>query len=116
MGIDRFVKWNKAERPTLDIIKMTLEDYLGGAQREEAEVDGNRITVMLAGKPSYPFRRHSSFEKHAPGAEQHPDRWFEVVVEKDHIDVITRQTDEFTNVVAEGFARLCQRCWNGKRV
>jgi hypothetical protein len=66
------------------------------------------------GKPSYPFRRHKGFEKYAPAVEQHEERWFEVYVEKHQIDVITRQTDEYTNVVAEGFAALCRRCWHGK--
>jgi len=113
MAIDRFVRWTK-EKPSFDVIYKTLEDYLGDACIGH-HIDGPRITVTLMGKPSYPFRRHPGFEKYAAVSEQREDRFFEVFVEKDKIDIITRQTDEFTNVVAEGFAVLCARCWSGKR-
>jgi hypothetical protein len=112
MGVDRFVYWRN-EHPTFDEIKMTFEDYLGGAC-VRMHVDGPRITALLSGAPRYPFRRHKGFEKYAEAVEVHVERWIEVFVSKNNIDVITRQTDEFTNVVAQGFAELCRRCWHGK--
>jgi hypothetical protein len=111
MGIDRFVHWRN-ERPDFDTLKTTLEDYLGAAGI--VTVDGPRITAVLVGRPQYPFRRHPGFEKYAPAVEQRGERFFEVFVEKNKIDVITRQTDEFTNVLAQGYAELCRRCWHGK--
>lgn len=113
MAIDRFVRWGHATRPTFDELKMTLEDYLGEACKA-LHVDGSRITALLVGAPRFPFRRHPGFEKYKDAVEQRDERWFEVFVAPDHIDVITRQTDEFTNVVAQGFAELCRRCWHGK--
>jgi hypothetical protein len=119
MGIDRFVTWPKGkghERPTLDMIRETLEDYLGGAMEKIDIVDGVRIVAVLKGRPSFPFRRQAGLP---PGfreaTEQHTERWIEVFWTKKDIDVITRQTDEYTNVVAEGFAALCARFWQGKR-
>lgn len=112
MAIDRFVRW-LVERPTMSLLRMTLEDYLGNALFD-LHIDGKRITARLIGKPSFPFRRHVGYKKMTAASEQREERFFEVYVEKDHIDVITRQTDEFTNVVAAGFAELCRRRWQGK--
>ena len=41
------------------------------------------------------------------------ERFFEVWIGKDNIDVITRFADEFTNVVANGFSELVARCATG---
>lgn len=111
MAIDRFVHWHN-EHPDFETLKKTLEDYIGTAGT--VTVDGPRMTAVIAGRPTYPFKRHEGFEKYAAAVEQHEQRWFEVFVTKKNIDVITRQTDEFTNVVASGFAELCRRCWHGK--
>jgi hypothetical protein len=74
-----------------------------------------RIMVLLKGRPSFPFRRRPQTAGYREAAEQHTERWFEVFWTKKDIDVITRQTDEYTNVVAEGFTALCARFWQGKR-
>jgi hypothetical protein len=42
------------------------------------------------------------------------ERWFEVWVGQDCIDVITRMMDEVTNNIAQGFAKLCARWWEGE--
>jgi len=113
VGIDRFVRWDK-KRPKLAVVQRVLEDYLGTAAAVWRS-DSSRIIAKLVGKPSFPFRREPHMERYAAACEQHDERWLEVYVAKDHIDVITRQTDEYTGVVADGFATLAARYWEGKR-
>jgi hypothetical protein len=118
MGIDRFVYWKKKLGPSLKETKATLEDYLGGAALSvtiDVVNDPNRIIALLHGKPSFPFRRNKEVGKSREMTEQHDERWLEVYWTKGSIDVITRMTDEYTNVVAEGFAALCARFWQGWR-
>lgn len=113
MGIDRFVYWNK-RRPTKLEIQQVLEDYLGTVLTN-IYVEGPRITVLLQGKPRFPFRRIAEMASYTEAQEQHDRRAIEVYWTNKSIDVITRMTDEFTNVVAEGFAALAARFWEGKR-
>jgi hypothetical protein len=115
MGIDRFVYWREKPGPSMEDIKTVLEDYLGGAA-VEVSINQQHITAILVGRPNFPFRRVPDHESMAATSEQHEQRWLEVYVgpKRDHIDIITRMTDEFTNVVAEGFAQLAARFWKGK--
>lgn len=113
MGIDRFVTWKKT-RPSLKTVKAVLRDYLGGAATEITD-DKHRITALLVGKPSFPFKSIKAQAKYREVREIHDERWIEVYVSKGGIDVITRMTDEYTNVLAEGFAVLAARFWGGKR-
>lgn len=116
MALDRFVYFNlkKGGCPKLETIRDTLEDYLGGATKS-VTVDGQRIFAVLHGKPSFPFRRIHDMGKYTEASEIHEERWIEVYCTQTSIDVITRMTDEYTNTVADGFAELCARFWNGKR-
>jgi hypothetical protein len=111
MALDRFVRF-KSKAPRLHLVRRTLEDYLGGAA-EKVYTDGFRIYAVLRGKPSFPFRRMRGMKRFAATSEAYDERWLEVYVDKKYIDVITRMTDEYTNNVAEGFARLCERYWHG---
>lgn len=113
MGLDRFVYWSKT-RPSLPVIRKVLEDYLDAALKE-LHVDGSLITVLLHGKPSFPFKRIRKAAKFRGASEAHPERWFEAYCTYSYVDVITRMTDEYTNVVAEGFAALAARFWKGRR-
>jgi hypothetical protein len=119
MAIDRFVRWkprtkDSPAKPSRNDIRNVLEDYLGDVLLR-IDVDGPRITALLKGKPSFPFKRIPEMGKYTEGQEQHDERWLEVYWTNTNIDVITRMTDEFTNVVAEGFAALAARFWEGKR-
>lgn len=115
MALDRFVYWREKPGPSLDDIKTVLEDYLGGAA-VEVSVNHFHILAKLHGRPQFPFRRVPEYDKLAPASEQQEERWFEIYVDpkRGHIDVITRMTDEYTNIVAEGFAQLAARFWKGK--
>lgn len=112
MARDRFINWNRST-PTLANVLSVFEDYLGGAALKVEVVDDFRIIAILAGKPRYPFRREPSNEKYRAGQESHDERWIEVYWAKTNIDVITRMTDTFTNIVADGFAALAAQYWNG---
>jgi hypothetical protein len=114
MGRDRFVYW-LADAPSIHDIQHVLEDYLGEAGNVSA--DGFRFAAWLAGAPSHPCRRTAPHDTRVLAfAEMAEDtRAFEVLVADDHIDVITRMGDEYTNVVADGFAALAARYWKGRR-
>lgn len=114
MGIDRFVYFKRGKTPKMSLVKRTLEDYLSGAATK-VYTDGYRVYAVLHGKPSFPFRRIRGMKKYAASSEAYDERWFEVYVDKKYVDVITRMTDEYTNQVAEGFAALCARYWEGRR-
>lgn len=119
MAIDRFIHWKRRKGPTVKVVQHTLEDYLGEvALRVEAVVhkDGSaHIRALLKGKPSFPFKRIPEMRNYHEGQEMHDERWLEVYWTRRSIDIITRFTDEFTMVVAEGFADLAARFWEGKR-
>jgi len=124
MAQDRFVYW-KEERPTRKELKGVLEDFLGGMavgikygtfeSGASKDKDLEFWSILLVGKPSFPFKRLPGFGKGSfGGQEMHTERWFEVVVAPDSIDVITRMSDELTSVIANGFAELCARYWQTK--
>lgn len=124
MAIDYFVLF-KHRQPIKSDLKMLLEDYLNGAGSIDysKEEEQGRWYVTLPGLPSFPFKRLEP----DLGARQEmlPDeRWFEVYVGHIHqspedgmgpnIDVITRMADEYTNVVALGFAELVVRYYQAE--
>ncbi|MBI5420840.1 MAG: hypothetical protein HZA35_00820 [Parcubacteria group bacterium] len=99
MACDRFVYWN-TKKPTKRNLEYILGDYVGTI----AEVTWNRDRwmVLLPGKSSFPFKRVIGRD----GIFGHEERFFEVWIGKDCIDVITRQADHFTNAIARGFMEL----------
>jgi len=116
MAIDRFLYWKDPDKaPDLPTLLMVARDYLGDAA-EELTLNNNRIIAILIGEPRFPLRGLPEWAKYNQAAEQHDKRWFEIYVEgNEYIDIITRQADEFTSVVAEGFVELAKRCWGGRR-
>lgn len=84
------------------------------------EWGGGRFTVTLPGTVSYALRRArdvSQIYREAAEEElaaEHP-RTFEVFIHDNAIDVITRQVDDVTNAVAEGFTALMARFFGGRR-
>ena len=114
MSVDRFVYF-KERKPTKIELSSVLQDYLSDVYSKFTD-DGSRMIVKLPGAPSFPFKRVVK----NPVPEAHTERWFEVYYASLDgridccIDVITRQTDEFTDVVATGFATLVARYWRGE--
>lgn len=116
MAIDRFIYWKRrGPRPSVSDVRTVLQDYLGDAASKVAVKDRTRVIAELRGDPRFPFRRMPGYEGDARSSELHGHRWIEVYVAADNIDVITRMADEYTNVVADGFATLAARFWEGKR-
>jgi len=117
MGLDRFVIFHH-EKPTLEQLKLILEDYLGDIG---ATIDYQKACwfVKFPGKPSFPFKR--SHPDHGwAGAGLHDERWFEVFFGSLNqkpgedsfgpcVDIITRMQDEIINNIADGFATILKR-------
>lgn len=97
MALDRFVYWKKDEVPNGAQLHCMIEDYVRGLG---AEVKWclDRFFVTLPGVCSHPF-------------EEDRERWIEVYVGEDHVDVITRSMDAVTNAIADGLVRQ----WEGDR-
>lgn len=109
MALDRFIQFPDTA-PTRDEIGQVLHDYLGDLAVSIAW-DRDRFLVTLRGSPRNMFTRQ---DPHARAyAHDGPERWFEVWLAGARMDVITRQQDHVTNVLAEGFARACAQFWGG---
>lgn len=116
MAADWFVDFPKGKVPSKEDVGKALEDYLG-AYAEGIHWDGNRWFAKLVGTKSWPFKRLEADSRFAARYEEEAKepRWIEVFIDTNNIDVITRRSDEATNNLAEGFAKLLARYWQGKR-
>lgn len=101
MAYDRFVYW-QTTKPSRDEIVQALRDFLGELGKVEVT---DRVYVDLPGKPSNAFNASCRDDQ----------RWFEVYITDESIDVITRQQDRITNAIATEFAELCAQYWQGQR-
>jgi hypothetical protein len=115
MALDRFVYWKTKRRPTRDEIGTVVEDFFKGFGAE-IEWRTDRYFIKLPGEITHPFDRIVGARKH-PAELTDAERWIEVWPDPDDacIDVMTRQQDEVTNVLAEGLAQLFARFWDGRR-
>ncbi len=123
MARDVVVNW-KGERPTRDEIQTMLEDYLGAAGKIEWQKD--RFVATLPGAPSYararvglatPWQRTAWQEKMRepePKRWSYSDRFFEVWSDAGCTYVMTRDADELTMAVADTFAEVLCRGWQGE--
>lgn len=106
MASDRFIRWGE-DRPTKEQIQFVLEDYFGSAA--EVKWDKDRFYVTLPGKPSFPFRR--IVPDMARAAETQDERWIEVWMNEDSLDVMTRMMDHYTNDLARGLTAVIANYW-----
>lgn len=109
MGRDRFVYW-KDQKPTREEVITVLEDYLGGVG--SIVDDKDRLFANLPGKGTHPLARIKDAK--IPEDIHRVERWFEIYIDPEYIDIITRQHDQFTNYVADGFVEVMARWWNGR--
>lgn len=114
MALDRFVYFRKGVQPTREQLQWALEDYVRDLALE-VTWHGDRFMVLLPGKCSHPATRliESEMLRNAFLQERDTERWFEVYVDTDNVDVITRRGDWITNAIATEFARLCAQFWHG---
>lgn len=117
MACDRFVYWKTKDKPSREQIQLVLEDYVRDlAKSVEWDEKGSRFFVALPGMCSNPAARvtESDTIRGMAAEDRMNERWFEVYVGDDNIDVITRHGDWITNAIATEFARICAQFWNGK--
>jgi len=112
MSQDRFVTFDK-RKPTRDEVESVLRNYFDEAA--DIKWADDRWIATLPGKWSFPFVEIVGY---SPRPREIAERWIEVYVGKrskvGNLDVITRQQDEYTNVLADGLARMFARYWEGK--
>lgn len=108
MALDRFIYWNK-EKPTIDQVRQLLKDYISDAAKIEEKNDWFFITLPGNGCLNQFIQAQSE-------AWTHNERWFEVCcIEIDNnIDIMTRQSDHFTNAVAECFAKSIAKFYHAR--
>lgn len=115
MSLDTFVYW-KQEVPTHEEIQQCLEDYCRGIGVVAWDDGTGRWFVDLPGKSSFPFARvgPSSRQRRQMEIERSRERQFEVWLDNECLDVITREMDEITHNISRGFAVLVARGWEGR--
>ncbi len=111
MPRDIFVYFEKM--PEKGELETLLKRYVGGAATE-VKFDAGRWFATLHGSNSNPVL---DFEKKGYASNvpyREGERWFEVYLADNNIDVMTREQDPFTNDVAKGFAELMARLYHGR--
>lgn len=115
MSLDRFIYFTD-KKPTFAELTMVAEDYVSGLGGT-IEAQGSRLIVSLPGHCSHPLRRivPDLISVHVFDEDPSP-RWFEVFLhDEGTVDVITRSHDDLTNGIAERYASIIARWWNGNR-
>ena len=119
MACDRFIYFKRGQVPSREDVGKVLEDYLGALlatndwQADKAPHKSGRWMAKLTGSKSWPFRR-VEHDAQCPWEPHTQERWIEVYIDTNNIDVITRRQDELVSNVADGFAKLVARYWQGK--
>ena len=115
MSIAYYVQWQE-RFPTWEVIEAEVREYLGIAHRSIEWTD-NVLMVILPGESTWQTLRDPQTGKTVEGYAFPParaTRFFEVWChEDDHCTITIREADEFTNVVAEGFAKRIARKFSG---
>jgi hypothetical protein len=120
VGHSRFIWWVD-EKPSSIEVGVLLKLYLSGATADcQWDEPGGRWMVGLPGKVAVTWLGSPDMcAKYGIEPRDDPkcypeERWFEVWVDEECCDVITRAMDDFTNAVATGFAKLVARRWQGR--
>ena len=114
MSRDRFITWaDNSQRPSFEEIEYALQRYIH--QSGTVERVGCWLCVVLPGEPRFVFREEGDKEPFVQGGCKGGERSLEVFAHPEETySVLTRTADEFTNAVADGFASLVARHWEGK--
>ena len=116
MAYDRLVYWGKKkkDRPTFDEIGEALRRYINIPDMVTEDKEHSTFFAKLPGAAKNVFSWGSEEVESQMYQPPRDQRWFEVYVNKDYVDVLTRLQDEFTSNVADGFAKAIARRWSGK--
>ncbi len=95
-------------------MQLVLEDYVRDLATEVTWQE-DRFIVLLPGMGSHPATRiaDSDTARMVLMEDRKNERWFEVYLGADNLDVITRHGDWITNAIATEFARICAQFWRG---
>ncbi len=99
MGLDRFVYW-KERRPTPAELEQILRNYFDAAALS-IEFDNARWVITLFGQPTSPFKGIAGAHASVHYQTYH-ERWIEVHIHDDGLDIETKKQDEYTNDLARG--------------
>ncbi|MBI4434035.1 hypothetical protein HY632_04630 [Candidatus Uhrbacteria bacterium] len=109
MALDRIVHWRDC-RPTTDAVQLLLEDFFNGAATITLRND--RWFCALPGTPKNPFRRAVP-DIALPQACYREQRYIEVILDQNSIDIITRDQDPFVDGLAKRLQELFAQGWSG---
>lgn len=109
MAADRFVYW-KERKPSREEVELVLTNFLGGIGKVEWKT--GRFFMDIPGK-SKDAMNGIEFVESVPEEVMRPNRWIEIYLTDDYIDIITRSQDHFTNSLADGLANLFATYWDG---
>lgn len=104
MSQDRFIYWLDGSQPYAQEIQWVIEDFFNGSAIIKWDTD--RFFINLNGVPKHPLSRIIKL----PESIQ-TQRWIEVWIGAKCLSVLTRQQDEYTNVLADGLAEVFIRYW-----
>jgi hypothetical protein len=110
MASDRFVNWKKGKRPSKFEVETVIRQFFDSVATE-IKWDKDRFMVTLVGKGSHPLKGIIGVGSLLPEADE---RWIEVIVGKNNLDVLTRRADEFTCCCANGLAAVFVRFWQAE--
>ena len=110
MARDRFIYWQRERRPTVKEAASVAANFFGESIATEVVADGQRITISIRGGSTDPYRGLG-----AKSMPIRPDRWIEVFLADDNLDVITREQDQLTNALADGLAMAYATFWHGRK-
>lgn len=109
MACDRFLYWQNGRRPTHKQLMWIIEDFLGETMINLIHQD-SLIVIKLHGTPTAPLSRMVDAIKNVPLP---GERHIEIFLHgRSSIDIITRQADEYTMVVADGLLALLKRFYD----
>ena len=117
MAFDRIVYW-KDKAPPRDAIEKLTRCFFGEAA--QVEWSENRLVCTLPGTISPALRGQEGLPENRVHIyewehQQKRERWVEVWCGSDTVDVITREQDEFTAVLADGLSATLARFFKGER-
>ena len=113
MSLDRFIYWQENKPTSFVEIANFLMCYMGCAQKDfsyDNTANQHRWTIGIPGVGCNPNRIIAELPDPVSS-----DRWFEVVLTDESLDVLTRMQDPFTNAIAEGFAEMIARWYEARR-
>lgn len=113
MALDRFIYWqDKSKTPNIEELHPVLEDFFNGAG--EVTWVSDRLIIDLLGASCFPHRIFLDGHMVNPVEAPRNERFIEVFVGEDNVDVITREADPYTNAIAVGIVKMISVLWQGK--